>query len=153
MTTRYVMQRDTNGWRLQVWVAFGVAILASAWGVLDLPNENMERAFFAIGLFFSVFSCFSVAKMQRDNRDGQVDTQGWIFTVWVAFAAAMALTTWGLWRMGIDPWHKRFLAVAWLFVVSTTFSLAKTIRDKHEAEMLEQAMQDERTEKPEASPA
>jgi hypothetical protein len=141
VTTRYVMQRDTNGWRIQVWASFGLAIAACAWGVLLLPSEQLDRAFLAIGLFFSLFSCFAVAKTLRDNRDGQVDTQGWVITVWIAFAAAMSLTAWGLWRMGVDPWHKRFLAVAWVFLVSSTFTLAKTIRDKHEAALMAHASQ------------
>ena len=51
------------------------------------------------GLFFCLFSTFAVAKTQRDNRDGQVDTSQWVITVWVAFAAAILLTGWGLWRM------------------------------------------------------
>ena len=30
MATNYVMQRDTAGWRLQVWLSFGLAIAAAA---------------------------------------------------------------------------------------------------------------------------
>ena len=126
MATRVVMQRDTNAWRIQVWAAFILALLACAWGVFGAPGQDLDRAFLAIGLIFSVFSCFAVAKTQRDNRDGQVDTQGWVMMVW------------GLWRMGMDAWIKRHLGVSWLFLVSTTFTLAKTLRDRHEAELLEQ---------------
>lgn len=155
MATRYVMQRDTGGWVIQVWVAFGLAVLACVSGVLALPSQELDRAFLAIGLFFCLFSSFAVAKTQRDNRDGQVDTQGWVIAVWIAFAAAISLTAWGLWRMAVDPWQKRYMAVASLFLVTTTFTLAKTIRDKHEAALMARAAHKdaERAERAERSAA
>lgn len=137
MATQYVMQRDTNGWRLQVWAGFAIAVIACAAGVLQLPGQELDRAFLAIGLFFCLFSSFAVAKTIRDNRDGQVDTASWVVTVWVAFAAAILLTAWGLYRMNIPPWQKNYMIVAWLYLVSATFTLAKTVRDKHEAELME----------------
>ena len=137
MATQYMMQRDTASWRMQVWISFGLAILASAVGVLYLPGQELDRAFLAIDLFFCLFSSFAVAKTIRDNGDGQIDTPSWVMTVWVAFAAAIALTAWGLWRMNIPDWQKGYMVVSWLFLVSSTFTLAKTIRDRHEAELME----------------
>lgn len=134
MKERVVYQRDTNGWRLQVWISFAVAVGACAIGVIQLPSEQLDRAFLAIGFFFCLFAAFAVAKTLRDNRDGQVDTAGWIAVVWVAFAAAITLTAWGLWRMKIDYWMKSYMLVSWLFLVSSTFTLAKMVRDKHDAE-------------------
>lgn len=139
MSTRYVMQRDTGAWRLQVWAAFVLALIACAVGTWELPGQQLDRAFVAIGLFFSLFACLAVAKTQRDNRDGQVDTQGWVLTVWVGFAAAMVLTGWGLWRMSIDTWHKNYMVVSWLFLVSSAFTVAKTARDRHEADLMARA--------------
>ena len=55
MATQYMMQRDTASWRMQVWISFGLAILASAVGVLYLPGQELDRAFLAIGLFFSYY--------------------------------------------------------------------------------------------------
>ena len=144
MATRFVMQRDTNAWRIQVWASFILSLLACAWGVFGSPGQDLDRAFLAIGLIFSVFSCFAVAKTQRDNRDGQVDTHGWVMMVWIALAAALALTAWGLWRMEMDPWIKRYMGVSWLFLVSSTFTLAKTLRDRHEADLTEARLQGQR---------
>lgn len=141
MATKYIMQRDTGSWRLQVWLSFGLAVIACAVGVLQLPGQELDRAFLAIGLFFCLFSSFAVAKTIRDNRDGQVDTGSWIMTVWVAFAAAVALTAWGLYRMNIPVWQKNYMIVCWLFLISSTFTLAKTVRDKHEAELMERSGQ------------
>ena len=139
MATRFIMQRDTGGWRLQVWLSFGLAIAACALGVIQLPGQELDRAFLALGMFFCLFAAFAVAKTIRDNRDGQVDTKSWVMTVWVAFAAAVALTAWGLWRMNIPGPEKNYMMVSWLFLVSSTFTLAKTIRDGHEAELMERS--------------
>lgn len=137
MATQYVMQRDTAGWRSQVWISFGLALVACAIGVVFLPGQDLDRAFLAIGLLFCLFASFAVAKTVRDNRDGAVDTASWVMTVWIAFAAAFSLTAWGLWRMNIGDWQKGFMVVSWLFLVSTTFTVAKTVRDKHEAELMD----------------
>ena len=139
MASQYIMQRDTQGWRTQVWISFALAVLACGIGVLRLPGQELDRAFLAIGLFFCLFSSFALAKTVRDNRDGQVDTSSWKMTVWVAFAAAFSLTAWGLWRMNIGEWQKGFMLVSWLFLVSSTFTVAKTIRDKHEAELMDRS--------------
>jgi hypothetical protein len=147
MNMRYVMRHDTESWRIQVWCGFALSVLACGFGVFVLPSQELDRAFLAIGLLFSLFACFAVSKTVRDNNDGQVDTQGWVLTVWIAFAAAMALTAWGLWRMNIDVWQKRYMFVAWLFLVSSTFTLAKTIRDRHEAALMLRAAEKEAARK------
>jgi hypothetical protein len=139
MASQYVMQRDTNGWRTQVWASFALAIAFCAVGVIKLPGQELDRAFLAIGLFFCLFAAFAVAKTLRDNRDGQVDTASWVMTVWVAFAAAFCLTAWGLWRMNIGEWQKGFMVVSWLFLVSSTFTVAKTVRDRHEADLMDRS--------------
>ncbi|MBC3807794.1 hypothetical protein H8K52_10610 [Undibacterium seohonense] len=136
MATQYIMQRDSGGWRLQVWLAFGLAVTACGAGVIQLPGQELDRAFLALGLFFSLFACFTVAKMIRDNRDGAVDTASWTMTVWTGFAAAILLTAWGLWRMNIPVWEKNYMVVSWLFLISSSFTLAKTVRDAHEAEIM-----------------
>jgi hypothetical protein len=136
MATQYIMQRDTNGWRMQVWLSFAIAIIACSAGVIQLPGQELDRAFLALGLVFCLFASFAVAKTIRDNRDGQMDTASWVMTVWIAFAAAIALTAWGLWRMNIPVWEKNYMVVSWLFLVSSTFTIAKTVRDSHEVELM-----------------
>ena len=139
MATQYIMHHDTGGWRVQVWLSFGLAVTACVLGIVQLPGQDLDRAFLALGMFFCLFSAFAVAKTIRDNRDGQVDTKSWVMTVWVAFAAAVALTAWGLWRMNIPGAEKKYMMVSWLFLVSSTFTLAKTIRDGHEVELMERS--------------
>ena len=137
-SSRYIVQRDTAAWRMQVRLSFVLSVLCAGLGVLNMPGQDLDRAFLAIGMFFCLFASFSVAKTQRDNRDGQVDTSMWVIAVWIAFAAAVLLTGWGLWRMNIDQWQKYYMLVTWLFMVSSSFTLAKTIRDAQEADLLEQ---------------
>ncbi len=139
MATQYIMRRDTGSWRLQVWLSFGLAVGACGIGVIQLPGQELDRAFLALGVFFCLFTSFAVAKTLRDNRDGQVDTASWVMTVWAAFAAAIALTSWGLWRMNIPSWEKSYMVVSWLFLVSSTFTLAKTVRDGHEAQLMDRS--------------
>lgn len=140
MVTQYLVQKDTGAWNAQVWSSFAIALLASGIGIIELPGEQLDRAFLAIGFFFCLFASFSVAKTVRDNRDGQVDTSAWKLIVWLAFGAAIALTGWGLYRMQISHWEKGYMSVAWLFLVSSTFTLAKTVRDRHEAELIERGV-------------
>jgi hypothetical protein len=139
MATQYIMRRDSNRWRIQVWLSFVLAILACGAGVIQLPGQELDRAFLALGLFFCLFASFAVAKTIRDNRDGQVDTSSWVMTVWIGFAAAITLTAWGLYRMNIPDWQKYYMVVSWLFLVSSTFTLAKTVRDSHEADLMGQS--------------
>lgn len=131
------VRRDTRAWRAQVWISFGTAVTLCATGLAWLPGDDLDRAFMVMGYLFCLTSAFALAKFVRDNERRRVDTPMWRGVVWGAFAAAMALTGWGLWRMGIQPVWKAYLAVAWLFLISTVFTLAKTLRDAHDADVLE----------------
>ena len=61
MASRYIVQRDTAAWRMQVRISFALAILCTALGVLSMPGQDLDRAFLAIGMFFCLFSSFAVA--------------------------------------------------------------------------------------------
>ncbi len=137
--SQYIVRRDTATWNFQVWLSFFLAIVACLIGVWNMPSEGLDRAFLAVGFLFCLFSTFAVAKMVRDNRDEKIDTGSWVMTVWIAFLSAVAMTAWGLFRMTIGDWEKGFMVVSWLFLVSTAFTLAKTVRDKQEADFMEAA--------------
>ena len=137
MTASYLVRRDTAAWNFQVWASFILAVIACGIGVWNMPSQDLDRAFLAVGFFFCLFASFTLAKMIRDNRDERVDTSAWIMTVWTGFSVAVLLTAWGLFRMKIGDWEKGYMVVSWLFLVSTVFSLAKTVRDKQEADILE----------------
>jgi len=70
-----------------------------------------------------------------------------VIFVWVALAAAFSITAWGLWRMTVEGWVKSYLLVSWLFMVSSTFTLAKMLRDRHEADLMARTAAAERAER------
>jgi len=132
-----VIRRDTKAWKVQVWVSFGVAVSLCATGLAWLPGQDLDRAFMVMGYVFCLSAAFALAKFVRDNEARRGDTPLWSLVVWGGFALAMALTGWGLWRMEINPTYKAFLLVGWLFLISTAFTLAKTLRDAYDADVLE----------------
>lgn len=130
-----MIKRDTRAWQMQVWLSFGVAVTLCGVGLAWLPGEDIDRAFMVMGYVFCMSAAFALAKFVRDNERRKVDTPMFSAVVWCGFLLAMALTGWGLWRMGINPTYKSFLLVSWLFLISSVFTLAKTLRDKHEADL------------------
>ena len=129
------LRQDTKAWKLQVWVSFGLAVTLCSTGLAYLPGADLDRAFMVMGYVFCLSTAFALAKYVRDNQGerGRVDTPMWGLVVWGGFAMAMALTAWGLWRMEVNPTYKAFLGVCWLFLISSVFTLAKTLRDAHDA--------------------
>jgi hypothetical protein len=136
-TTMHTIRHDTKAWKAQVWVSFGTAVTLCASGLAWLPGQDLDRAFMVMGYLFTLSTAFALAKYVRDNEGRRVDTPMWGMVVWGGFALAMALTGWGLWRMEVNPTYKAFLAVSWLFLISSVFTLAKTLRDAHEAALAE----------------
>lgn len=134
---RPAIHHDTKAWKAQVWISFAVAASLCAIGLAYLPGQDLDRAFMFMGYGFCLSAAFMVAKYVRDNQHQRVDTPMWGSVVWGAFALAMALTGWGLWRMDVNPTYKAFLGVCWLFLISSVFTLAKTLRDAHEARVAE----------------
>ena len=124
---------DTKAWKAQVWISFATAATLCATGLAWLPGQDLDRGFMVMGYLFTLSTAFALARFVRDNEARRIDTPMWGAVVWGGFALAMALTGWGLWRMDVNPTYKAFLAVSWLFLISTVFTLAKTLRDAHEA--------------------
>ena len=132
-----IVQRDTRAWRFQVWASFVTAVFLCATGLNYLPGQDIDRAFMVMGYLFCLSATFVVSKFVRDNQNSKVDTPMWRWVVFGAFGFALALTGWGLLRMAINETYKAFLFVSWLFLISSTFTLAKAIRDAHDADVLE----------------
>ena len=73
-----------------------------------------------------------------------VFTPMWKLVVWGGFAVAMGLTGWGLFSMDVNQTYKAFLGVSWLYLITTAFTLAKMLRDRHEADLLDARLQGRR---------
>jgi hypothetical protein len=134
----YTIRRDTNAWRTQVWISFGLALLVCGVGLAWLPGADLDRAFMVMGYVFCLSAAFALSKYVRDKEHSQSDTPMWSVVVWGGFALAMALTGWGLYRMDINPTWKAYLLVSWLYLISSAFTLAKTLRDAYEADKQEE---------------
>lgn len=139
------IHRDTQAWRYQVWISFGIAVSLCAIGLAWLPGDDLDRAFMVMGYVFCLSTAFALAKYVRDQQQTrQSDTPMWGLVVWGGFALAMLLTGWGLWRMEIQPVWKAYLLVCWLFLISSVFTLAKMLRDAHDADLQEARLQGRR---------
>jgi hypothetical protein len=135
-------QRDSKAWQVQVWVSFAIAVFLCAVGLAWLPGKDLDRAFMVMGYFFCLSAAFVLAKFVRDTEKARLerrpaDTPMFKFVVWIGFFLAMGLTGWGLMRMEINETYKAFLGVSWLYLITCTFTLAKTLRDRHEADLNE----------------
>jgi hypothetical protein len=137
--TQALVRRDTRAWRLQSWVSFGLAVTVCGSGLAYLPGTEVEVAFMVMGYVFCLSAVFGLSKFVRDQALRGQDTPLWSVVVWSGFALAVALTGWGLARMQINPSYKAYLVVSWLFLVSTAFTLAKMLRDDHEAQHADRA--------------
>ncbi len=131
------IQRDTRAWTLQVWLSFAIAVFLCATGLAYLPGQDIDRAFMIMGYLFCLSATFVLSKFVRDNAREKADTPMWQWVVYGAFLVAITLTGWGLWRMNINDTYKAFLLVSWLYLTTSTFTLAKTLRDSHDADRAE----------------
>lgn len=134
--------RDTKAWVIQVWVSFGIAFFMCGVGLAYLPGSDVEAVFMVMGYVFSLTATFVVSKYVRDTEknkhsDGHQDSPLFGVVVWGGFALALGLTAWGLSRMDISDTYKAFLGLGWLYLITSTFTLAKTLRDRHEADLAE----------------
>ena len=137
-----IIHRDSKPWQLQVWMSFLIAVFLCAVGLSYLPGQDLDRAFMVMGYFFCLSAAFVLAKYVRDQEKSKVegksiDTPMFKLVVWGGFFLAMSLTGWGLWRMEVNETYKAFLGVSWLYLITCSFTLAKTLRDKHEADLNE----------------
>lgn len=139
---KVLIRRDSSAWQMQVWISFALAVFLCGVGLAYLPGKDLDRVFMVMGYFFCLTNAFVLAKMIRDNEQSRVegkpaDSPMFKYVVWTGFFLAMGLTGWGLLRMELNQTYKAFLGVSWLYLITGVFSLAKMLRDKHEADLSE----------------
>jgi hypothetical protein len=146
-TPSLLIHRDSKPWQSQVWISFLIAVFLCAVGLAWLPGKDLDRAFMIMGYFFCLSAAFVLAKHVRDADKARLDaasapaeTPMFRLVVWGGFLLAMSLTGWGLWRMEVNETYKAFLGVSWLYLITCSFTLAKTLRDKYEADIAEARM-------------
>lgn len=85
--------------------------------------------------------------MFHNHPTAPKDTSAWIFFVWVSFIVSVLLMGVGIFYAPVDLWVKGYLAMGLFYALGSTFTLAKTIRDNHEAQRLINRVADAKTEK------
>ena len=63
------LSKTTPAFFLQAGISFGVAMLAVAFGIANLPADPWIRAFLALGALYLVTSSFTLAKCIRDQQE------------------------------------------------------------------------------------
>jgi hypothetical protein len=69
----------------------------------------------------------------HQSRPPVSHSAGWVTQTYISFAVALGAFTIGVAYLPGEPWMRAFMAVSALYTVTSAFSLAKTVRDQHEA--------------------
>ena len=133
--TQLVLPANTQAWTLQCWASFVIALLILMRGAWMLNQiDPWVRGFMLISCLFTIGSSFTLAKTLRDNRVSAFDTPAWIFFSWASFAVSSIATFTGVYWLPISGWAQGFFVASVFFVIQSSFSLSKTVRDNHEAD-------------------
>lgn len=73
------------------------------------------------------------------------NSNSWVFFVKVSFAIALLAATAGVVLAPVDFVIKGYMAISALFLVSTTITLSKTLRDEHEQHRIANRISEART--------
>ncbi|MEV6772857.1 YiaA/YiaB family inner membrane protein [Nocardia sp. NPDC051030] len=65
----------------------------------------------------------------------------------IAFGISFSATIIGILYLPLDVWQRGFLSMTTLFLVSSCFTLAKVVRDQHEASKVHSRIDEARLEK------
>lgn len=76
-----------------------------------------------------------------------LNSSAWIFFCYASFAIALGMTGIGIWAMEIALPMKAFMAMGLLFTTGSAFTLAKTLRDEHEASQFHHRIDEAKTER------
>lgn len=75
------------------------------------------------------------------------NTKAFYNMAWIAFAISSVGMLIGLYYMDADWSTKGYLAMTFLFCITSCFTVAKVVRDKHEAERIINKVETAKTEK------
>ncbi|MBF2083607.1 YiaA/YiaB family inner membrane protein [Thermoleptolyngbya sp. C42_A2020_037] len=66
-----VSPTHSSAWVVQTWAAFIISLGATSLGICYLPVNGWVRAYFGMGLAFTVGSTISLSKTTRDIHEAQ----------------------------------------------------------------------------------
>jgi len=82
-----------------------------------------------------------------DQYEMNSSTSAWDFFVKLAFAVAVGATMMGIYMLPGELLVKGYFMISSLFLVFSTITMSKTIRDKHESDRLHNRISEARTTK------
>ncbi|MFI5502909.1 YiaA/YiaB family inner membrane protein [Nocardia asteroides] len=71
MSTPNAKPKNTSAYMVQAAIAFGVSLIGTGTGIAYLPLDAWQRGFLAMSGLFLVTSCFTLAKVVRDQQEAQ----------------------------------------------------------------------------------
>ncbi len=77
----------------------------------------------------------------------ETHSTGWVVQAWASFILAISATSFGILYLPVDSWVKGYMGMGLAFTVGSTFSVAKTTRDMHEAKRITARIDEARVEK------
>lgn len=80
-------------------------------------------------------------------NSNSMNSPAWIFFCYASFAIALGITGLGIWMMTISLEMKAFMTMGLLFTTGSAFTLAKTLRDEHEATQFHNKIDEAKTER------
>ncbi|WP_405133679.1 YiaA/YiaB family inner membrane protein [Nocardia sp. NBC_01388] len=69
MSTTSAQTKSTNAFLAQAAIAFGISFSANTIGIVYLPLDIWQRGFLLMTTLFLVSSCFTLAKVVRDQHE------------------------------------------------------------------------------------
>ena len=75
------------------------------------------------------------------------DSPAWLFFVRLCFVVALVANSLGIVYLPVDPWMRAYLAIGELFLVGSTITMSKALRDEHEAKKLLNRITEAKTNK------
>jgi hypothetical protein len=78
--------------------------------------------------------------------DSQSNSSSWLFFVKASFAISISAMIVGIVMLPADFTVKAYLSICALFVVNSTITLAKTMRDQHESQRLVNKISEAKTQ-------
>ena len=70
--------------------------------------------------------------MATKSAPSSPTTTAFFVQVIISFGAALTAIAFGIWNLPVDGWIRAFLMVACLVLTTSTFTLAKVVRDQQE---------------------
>ena len=83
--------------------------------------------------------------MERPNISE--NSPAWMTCVWMSFVLSVFLTCVGIYWLPAVMWVKGYMLMGIMFSVGSSFTLAKTVRDNHEARKLINRVSEAKTER------